>query len=72
MHRHAARCLRAAAHAFFLAEQAAPWWAIAASYFASNIGSDAVIGLSSAGATVGIVAGMFDFASALAFVLLAY
>jgi SSS family solute:Na+ symporter len=61
-----------AAHSFFLAEQAAPWGAVAASFFASNIGSDAIVGLSSAGATVGIAAGFFDFASALAFCALAW
>jgi uncharacterized sodium:solute symporter family permease YidK len=33
---------------------------------------DALIGLSSAGATVGIAAAWFDFASALAFVVLAF
>jgi SSS family solute:Na+ symporter len=60
------------AHSFFLAEQAAPYWAVAGSYFASNIGSDAIIGLSSAGATVGIAAGFFDFASATAFIVLAF
>lgn len=60
------------AHDFFLASESAPWWAVAGSYFASNIGSDAIVGLSSAGATVGISAGFFDFASGLAFLVLAY
>ena len=64
-------CVRAALE-FFLADEAAPWWAVAGSFFASNIGSDAIIGLSSAGATVGIAAGFFDFTSALAFIVLAY
>lgn len=39
------------AHSYFMAEQSTPWYAAGAAFFASNIGSDAIIGLSSAGAT---------------------
>ncbi|KAA0175371.1 hypothetical protein FNF27_03071 [Cafeteria roenbergensis] len=57
---------------FFLADSAASALTVGAAFFASNIGSDSIIGLSSAGATAGISAGFFDIASGLAFVLLAY
>lgn len=60
------------ARTFYLAEHSAPWWAVAASYFASNIGTDAMVGLASAGATVGLPASWFDIASPLAFLLLAF
>lgn len=57
---------------FFLADRAASWWVVAASFFASNIGTDAIVGLSSAGASVGIAAASFDLASSTAFIALAY
>jgi Na+/proline symporter len=47
------------ARSFFLAESGVPWWAVALSFFASNIGTDAIVGLASAGATVGFAAAFF-------------
>jgi SSS family solute:Na+ symporter len=37
---------------FFLASRDNYWWAIGASFFASNIGSDALVGLTGSGAQV--------------------
>jgi solute:Na+ symporter, SSS family len=61
-----------AARDFYLADQSSPWWAVGLTFFASNIGVDAMIGLSSAGATIGLSASFFDAVSPLAFLALAY
>jgi solute:Na+ symporter, SSS family len=61
-----------AARDFYLADQSSPWWAVGLTFFAANIGVDAMIGLSSAGATIGLAAAFFDAVSPLAFLALAY
>eukprot|EP00854_Cymbomonas_tetramitiformis_P001497 gene1497-2125_t len=58
---------------YFLATRDTSWWAVACSYFASNIGSDAIVGTAGAAATCGLPVALFDWGSALiAFTLLAY
>lgn len=57
---------------FYLAKESSSWWIVAASYYASNIGTDAMIGLASASSTVGIVCAWYDIWSPIAFLFLAY
>jgi solute:Na+ symporter, SSS family len=45
---------------YFLAGREAGWFAIGASIFASNIGSEHLVGLAGAGASSGVVMGYFE------------
>eukprot|EP01138_Halocafeteria_seosinensis_P007406 gb/GECG01007571.1/.p1 GENE.gb/GECG01007571.1/~~gb/GECG01007571.1/.p1 ORF type:complete len:657 (+),score=48.91 gb/GECG01007571.1/:1-1971(+) len=69
---HARRMKNHDTTSYFLAKRDTKWFAVGSSFFASNIGSDSIIGLSSAGASVGIAASFFDMASPYMFLLLAY
>src|ERR1700694_5670804 len=45
---------------YFLAGRNLGWWVIGASIFASNIGSEHVVGLAGAGATSGVALGPYE------------
>lgn len=57
---------------YFLAEKSVAWWAVAASLFASNIGSEHFIGLAGTSASEGIAVGWFEWAAIPPLMLLAY
>ena len=46
---------------YFLASRDVAWWAIGASLFSSNIGSEHFIGLSGSGAATGMAGGHFEW-----------
>src|SRR5437016_13083712 len=46
---------------YFLAGRNLSWWIIGASIFASNIGSEHVVGLTGSGATSGVPLAHYDF-----------
>ncbi|CAD7705318.1 unnamed protein product [Ostreobium quekettii] len=52
------------ADGFFLAGRAMPWWIIAASLFASNIGTEHFVGQAGAGAQHGMAVGLYDWMAA--------
>eukprot|EP00898_Chlorokybus_atmophyticus_P008787 jgi/Chlat1/890/Chrsp107S01346 len=47
--------------AYFLAERSVPWWAVAASLFASNIGAEHFVGLAGTAAHSGIAVGWYEW-----------
>ena len=51
----------ASAATFFLAERAVPWWAVGASLFASNIGSEHFVGLAGVGASKGVSVAWYEW-----------
>lgn len=53
---------------FFLGGRSMPWWAIGCSLFASNVGTDHLIGLAGSGAASGLAVGLYEWNAA--FVLL--
>ncbi|MEM9024307.1 MAG: sodium transporter, partial [Bacteroidota bacterium] len=55
---------------YFLAGKSASWFVIGASLFASNIGSEHLVGLAGAGARGDMVAAQFEVLAALILVLL--
>ncbi|PYQ03541.1 MAG: sodium transporter, partial [Acidobacteria bacterium] len=50
---------------YFLASRDATWWAIGASLFSANIGSEHFIGLAGSGAASGLAVGHFEWLAAL-------
>ena len=50
---------------YFLAGRDVAWWAIGASLFSSNIGSEHFIGLAGSGASTGLAAGHFEWLASL-------
>lgn len=50
---------------YFLASRDVAWWAIGASLFSSNIGSEHFIGLAGSGASTGMAAGHFEWLASL-------
>jgi SSS family solute:Na+ symporter len=46
---------------YFLAGRNLPWWIIGASIFASNIGSEHIVGLAGSGATTGVAMAHYEF-----------
>src|SRR5882762_5280689 len=50
---------------YFLASRDVAWWAIGASLFSSNIGSEHFIGLSGSGAASGLAVGHFEWLASL-------
>ena len=50
---------------FFLAERAVPWWAVGASLFASNIGSEHFVGLAGMGASKGVAVAWYEWGAVL-------
>lgn len=57
---------------YFLAGRDVAWWAIGASLFSSNIGSEHFIGLAGAGASSGLAVGHFEWLAALIVLLLGW
>uniref|UniRef100_A0A7S2WT53 Uncharacterized protein n=1 Tax=Mucochytrium quahogii TaxID=96639 RepID=A0A7S2WT53_9STRA len=51
---------KASTETYFLAERSVPWWAVAASLFASNIGSEHFIGLAGSAARDGIAVAWYE------------
>jgi SSS family solute:Na+ symporter len=45
---------------YFLADRALPWWIVGASIFASNIGSEHLVGLAGSGATDGVAMAHYE------------
>ena len=57
---------------YFLASRDVTWWAIGASLFSSNIGSEHFIGLAGSGASVGMAPGHFEWLASLIVLLLGW
>lgn len=57
---------------YFLASRDVTWWAIGASLFSSNIGSEHFIGLAGSGASVGMAPGHFEWLASLMVLLLGW
>jgi solute:Na+ symporter, SSS family len=57
---------------YFLAGRDVAWWAIGASLFSSNIGSEHFIGLAGSGAATGMAAGHFEWLASLMVLLLGW
>lgn len=57
---------------YFLAGRDVAWWAIAASLFSSNIGSEHFIGLAGTGASSGLAVGHFEWLAAMIVLLLGW
>lgn len=57
---------------YFLASRDVAWWAIGASLFSSNIGSEHFIGLAGSGASVGMAPGHFEWLASLIVLLLGW
>ncbi len=57
---------------YFLADRNVAWWAIAASLFSSNIGSEHFIGLAGTGAASGLAVGHFEWLASLILLLLGW
>ena len=57
---------------YFLASRDVAWWAIGASLFSSNIGSEHFIGLAGSGASSGMAAGHFEWLASLIVLLLGW
>ncbi|MDX2034008.1 MAG: sodium:solute symporter [Blastocatellia bacterium] len=57
---------------YFLASRDVTWWAIGASLFSSNIGSEHFIGLAGSGASVGMAPGHFEWLASLLVLLLGW
>ena len=57
---------------YFLASRNVGWFVIGASMFASNIGSEHLVGLAGAGASTGVVLGQFEVQASLAILVLGW
>ncbi len=57
---------------YFLAGRDVAWWAIGASLFSSNIGSEHFIGLAGSGAATGMAAGHFEWLASLMVLILGW
>lgn len=57
---------------YFLASRHAVWWAIGASLFASNIGSEHFIGLAGSGAASGLAVGHFEWLASIIVLILGW
>jgi SSS family solute:Na+ symporter len=57
---------------YFLASRDVAWWAIGASLFSSNIGSEHFIGLSGSGAATGMAAGHFEWLASIIVLILGW
>ena len=58
--------------AYFLADRAASWWAVAASVFSSNIGAEHFVGLAGTAAFSGVAVGFYEWGAVLCIFVLAY
>lgn len=57
---------------YFLASRDVPWWAIGASLFSSNIGSEHFIGLAGSGAASGMAVGHFEWLASIIVLILGW
>ncbi|HXG66741.1 MAG TPA: hypothetical protein VNO70_16690, partial [Blastocatellia bacterium] len=57
---------------YFLASRDVAWWAIGASLFSSNIGSEHFIGLAGTGAASGMAVGHFEWLASLILLILGW
>ena len=57
---------------YFLASRDVAWWAIGASLFSSNIGSEHFIGLAGSGASTGMAAGHFEWLASIMVLILGW
>lgn len=57
---------------YFLASRDIAWWAIGASLFASNIGSEHFIGLAGSGAATGLAVGHFEWLASIILLILGW
>lgn len=57
---------------YFLASRDAAWWAIGASLFSSNIGSEHFIGLAGSGAATGMAVGHFEWLASIIVLILGW
>src|SRR5437667_11205640 len=57
---------------YFLASRDAAWWAIGASLFSANIGSEHFIGLAGSGAASGLAVGHFEWLASLIILVLGW
>jgi SSS family solute:Na+ symporter len=57
---------------YFLASRHMPWWAIGASLFSSNIGSEHFIGLAGTGAASGMAVGHFEWLASIILLILGW
>lgn len=57
---------------FFLGGRSMPWWAIGFSLFASNVGTDHLVGLAGTGASSGLAVGLYEWNAAFILVLLGW
>src|SRR6266545_6819484 len=57
---------------YFLASRDVGWFAVGASLFATNIGSEHFIGLAGSGAATGLAVGCFEWSASICLVMLAW
>lgn len=58
--------------AFFLGGRGIPWWAIGCSLFASNLGTDHLVGLAGSGAASGLAVGNYEWSACSVLLLLGW
>ena len=63
---------RASAEGYFLGGRNTPWFVIGASLFASNIGSEHLVGLAGTGAASGVAVGQFEILASLILLILGW
>src|SRR5213594_168574 len=68
----AARREKAVSSDYFLASRDVAWFAVGASLFASNIGSEHLVGLAGAGSSTGLAVGHFEWLACLILLLLGW
>ncbi|HYX82806.1 MAG TPA: hypothetical protein VE714_10470, partial [Gemmatimonadales bacterium] len=68
----AARREKAVSSDYFLASRDVTWFAVGASLFASNIGSEHLVGLAGSGAASGLAVGHFEWLACLILLLLGW
>ena len=68
----AARREKAVSSDYFLASRDVGWFAVGASLFASNIGSEHLVGLAGSGAATGLAVGHFEWLACLILLLLGW
>jgi len=57
---------------FFLGGRSMPWWAIGCSLFASNVGTDHLVGLAGTGASSGLAVGLYEWNAAFILIVLGW
>ncbi len=62
----------ASSNRFFLADKASPWWAVAASLFASNIGAEHFVGLAGVACFSGAAVSFYELGAVVCLLVLGY